>query len=292
MLEGLRAMRPDRLLCIVKGAICAAVVRPRPGFPDIGNILSLVCRRRMNPLAVGLLPSPEPGREVGPFSGLTARVASSPLFELALGSSRCIAGARWAPSQHAVLQRCSVTAERAAKSGRICIGFAPPRMRSKQRHLATALPTSSSGQWSWTDGPFWIDRFGARSICVREHAGWTRCSSRRRAEHFYRFEIVDLRVPDGMVTDSCVHRPALSAGWRGTRPCACNGRREVLNCDLRGTAAPRAAAPVLQGFSTDTAPVHRLPSVCRRGLRSARWGQGRSREKSVVVEQRRLVAER
>ena len=164
-------------------------------------------------------------------------------------------------------------------------------MRSKQRHLATALPTSSSGQWSWTDGPFWIDRFGARSICVREHAGWTRCSSRRRAEHFYRFEIVDLRVPDGMVTDSCVHRPALSAGWRGTRPCACNGRREVLNCDLRGTAALRAAA-VLQGFSTDTAPVHRLPSVGRRGLRSARWGRGRSREKRVVVEQRRLSAER
>ena len=143
------------------------------------------------------------------------------------------------------------------------------------------------------DGRSVLDRPFRREIYLRARArGLDTLQFTHRAEHFYRFEIVDLRVPDGRVTDSCGHRPALSAGWRGTRPCACNGRREVLNCDLRGTAAPRAAAPVLQGFSTDTAPVHRLPSVGRRGLRSARWGQGRSREKRVVVEQRRPVAER
>ena len=142
------------------------------------------------------------------------------------------------------------------------------------------------------DGRSVLDRPFRREIYLRARArGLDTLQFTHRAEHFYRFEIVDLRVPDGRVTDSCGHRPALSAGWRGTRPCACNGRREVLNCDLRGTAALRAAA-VLQGFSTDIAPVHRLPSVGRRGLRSARRGQGRSREERVVVEQRRLSAER
>ena len=59
-----------------------------------------------------------------------------------------------------------------------------------------------------------------------------------------------MRVPDGKVTDSCGYRPALSAGWRGTRPCACDPRKEALNCDRRGATALRAAAR-LQGFSED-----------------------------------------
>jgi len=49
------------------------------------------------------------------------------------------------------------------------------------------------------------------------------------------------------VTDACGFRPALSAGWQGTRPCACNANKHVLNCDLTRPKAIAEAAAV-QGF--------------------------------------------
>ena len=58
-----------------------------------------------------------------------------------------------------------------------------------------------------------------------------------------------LRLPiiNHQVTDACGFRPALSAGWQGTRPCACDASKYVLNCDLtRPKAIAEAAA--LQGF--------------------------------------------
>ena len=38
------------------------------------------------------------------------------------------------------------------------------------------------------------------------------------------------------VTDACGFRSALSAGWQGTRPCACDASKQVLNCELRQSA--------------------------------------------------------
>eukprot|EP00964_Phaeocystis_antarctica_P078399 scaffold48772_cov71-Phaeocystis_antarctica.AAC.2 len=56
-----------------------------------------------------------------------------------------------------------------------------------------------------------------------------------------------LPIINHQVTDACGFRPALSAGWQGTRPCACDASKHVLNCDLtRPKAIAEAAA--LQGF--------------------------------------------
>ena len=56
-----------------------------------------------------------------------------------------------------------------------------------------------------------------------------------------------LPIINHQVTDACGFRPALSAGWQGTRPCACDASKYVLNCDLtRPKAIAEAAA--LQGF--------------------------------------------
>ena len=49
-------------------------------------------RRLVSLSPMDLLPSPEVGREVGPSFGLSALAASSPLFELVVGSMRCMAG--------------------------------------------------------------------------------------------------------------------------------------------------------------------------------------------------------
>ena len=107
------------------------------------------------------------------------------------------------------------------------------------------------------DGRHVLDRPFRREIYLRARArGLDTLQFTHRSEGMYRFEIVDLRVPDGKVTDSCGYRPALSAGWKGTRPCACDPRKEVLNCDRRGATALRAAAR-LQGFS-ETLPVKQL----------------------------------
>ena len=132
------------------------------------------------------------------------------------------------------------------------------------------------------DGHQVLDRPFRREIYVRARArGLDTLQFTHRSESMYRFEIVDLRVPDGKVTDSCGYRPALSAGWRGTRPCACDPRKEALNCDRRGATALRAAAR-LQGFSEDL-PVKQL-----RRENGKRRGSSRAKKQGTSLGGRRL----
>tara|TARA_B110001452_G_scaffold209151_1_gene179441 strand:- start:294 stop:1148 length:855 start_codon:yes stop_codon:yes gene_type:complete len=81
------------------------------------------------------------------------------------------------------------------------------------------------------DGQPWTHRPFRPEIYSRALAqGVDTLQFTHRSEGVYRFEIVDLRLPGGLVTDACGFRPALSSGWQGTAPCACDARKSVLNC--------------------------------------------------------------